>query len=273
MALGKKPKKLMLDLNLVPMIDITSFILLAMAILVMTMKKEASLDNILSLPPILYSSKQDTTELQIYILPAKVLKGGAIHPDSTGLVAFSGKGKPPAQCPNCALVFRNERADYIPGTLLDGKHKRVEVINSIVEESDGNAKVKSKEIPPAYYCSRCGFEISPYLKLDEIPVALKNKKKEVVDLFVATENAVRDNMQKAHLTPEEIKKIDEAIPLMIKADDKAFYGRILEVVNMAKDTSCAIKKFTFVTLAEASMDAQKNKDGLHKPGGTKEKKE
>jgi hypothetical protein len=84
----------MIDLNLVPMIDITSFILLALAILAMSMKKEASLDNILNLPPILYSSKQDTTELQIYILPAKVLEGGIIHPDSTGLVAFTGKGKP-----------------------------------------------------------------------------------------------------------------------------------------------------------------------------------
>jgi biopolymer transport protein ExbD len=260
MAFAKHKKKLMIDLNLVPMIDITSFILLALAILAMSMKKEASLDNILTLPPILHSAKQDTTDLQIYILPAKVLEGGVICPDSTGLVAFTGKGKPPSKCPNCAFVFRNEKAEYLPGTLLDMAKKPVQTMAKAVEDEGSEESKLSKEIPPAYYCSNCGFEISPYLKLDEIPKALKAKKKEVVDLIVQIENAARANVQKPPLDEKQIKEIDESIPLMIKADDKAFYGRILEVVNMAKDTSCAIKKFAFVTEASASLDAQKKKD-------------
>ena len=170
MAFKKQKKKLMTNINLVPMIDITSFILMALAILVMTMKKEASLDNILNLPPILYSSKQDTTELQIYILPAKVLEGGNIHPDSTGLVAFTGKGKPPVKCPNCGIAFRDAKAEYLPGTLLDMGGKPVQALTKAVEEETVESQYKlSKEIPPAYFCSSCRFEISPYLKLDEIP--------------------------------------------------------------------------------------------------------
>jgi hypothetical protein len=147
----------------------------------------------------------------------------------------------------------------------------VQALTKAVEETAESQAKLSKEIPPAYFCSNCHFEISPYLKLDEIPKALKAKKKEVVDLIVAGENSVRDNVKKPHLNEEEIKKIDESIPLMIKADDKAFYGRILEVVNMAKDTSCAIKKFAFVTLAEASMDAQK-KDKIEQMVKARDKK-
>jgi biopolymer transport protein ExbD len=272
MAFKKAKKKLMIDLNLVPMIDITSFILLALAILAMSMKKEASLDNILNLPPILYSSKQDTTDLQIYILPAKVLEGGVIQSDSTGLVAFTGKGKPPAKCPSCGAAFRNEKMEYIPGTLLDMGGAPVQFLTKAVEEETAESQSKLlKEIPPAYFCASCRYEISPYLKLDEIPQALKAKKKEVVDLIVAVENSARDNIQKPHLTEEEVKKIDESIPLMIKADDKAFYGRILEVVNMAKDTLCAIKKFAFVTEASASMDAQK-KDKIEEMVKARDKK-
>ena len=61
----------------------------------------------------------------------------------------------------------------------------------------------------------------------------------------------------APMSKEDEKRIADDLPLMIKADENAFYGRILEVVNMAKDTSCDIKKFTFVTLAEASLEAKK----------------
>ena len=252
----KKPEQPLTNINLIPMIDVTSFILLALAILTMSMKKEASLDNILKLPPVLHASKQDKTMLQIYILPAVVLKGGFVNSDSTGLVAFVGKGGAPLKCPNCGFAFRDANNVYIPNTLLDQKSTPVQTLSIMAEDPNAQMTVKNEQ-PPAYLCSQCKYEISPYLKLDEIPRALKIKKKEVVDIQVNTENFTRQKNGYPLLSPEEVKKIEDEIPLIIKADDRAFYGRILEVVSMAKDTSCAIKKFAFATLAEASLEAQK----------------
>jgi len=263
MALGKPKSKIMLDLNVVPMIDITSFILLSLAILNMSMKKEASLDNILKLPPILHASKQSSTQLQIYVLPAVIMQGGIVNADSTGLVAFMGKSQVPLECPNCKLSFRNEKNEYIPGSLLDQGGKPIATMQKMEKPGEQQADIDKKlaqEKPPAYKCSRCGAEISPYLKLDEIPAALKKKKKEVVDATVSTENYSRQQKGEPPLSKEDIKKIEDEIPLMIKADDLSFYGRILQVVNMAMDTSCNIKKFAFVTLASASLEAQKKKE-------------
>jgi len=258
MALGKKTK-VMLDLNVVPMIDITSFILLSLAILNMSMKKEASLDNILKLPPVVHASKQDKTQLQIYVLPAVILPGGYVHPDSTGLVAFMGKSQVPIICPNCQLSFRDPKKNaYIPKTLLDMGGKPILEIQQQDDEKSDDSKKLVTEKPPAYKCSRCGSEISPYLKLDQIPLELKKKKKEVVDLQVSSENFSRKKNGKGPLTPQEVKQIEDELPLMIKADDLSFYGRILQVVNMAMDTTCNIKKFAFVTLPEASIEAQKS---------------
>ncbi|MDO8624715.1 MAG: hypothetical protein Q7R47_01430, partial [Candidatus Diapherotrites archaeon] len=176
MPIGKRKKMAdEININLVPMIDITSFILLSLGILVMSMKKEASLDNILKLPPVLHASKQDTTQLQIYILPAKILRGGYIDRDSTGLVAFSGKGKPPDVCPRCNLAFRN-KGEYIPGTLKDMSGTPLDQLK--VDIKEGEEAMPSNERPPAYFCTKCQYEISPYLKLDEIPVVLKKKRTE-----------------------------------------------------------------------------------------------
>jgi biopolymer transport protein ExbD len=254
-----KRKKLpdSINLNLIPMIDITSFILIALAILVMSMKKEASLDNLLKLPPVLHSAKQDTTQLQIYILPAKILRGGGIDKDSTGLVAFSGKGKAPNACPNCNLTFRDDKLNYIPNTLLDEGLNPVASMTKAGSEEEALAKM-SNERPPAYYCSRCKYEISPYLKLREIPLVLKKKKMEICSLLVTAENGARQRMGGTPLKPEEVKQVEDNIPLMIKADDYAFFGRILQVINMVKDTSVNIKKFAFVTLASASLAAKKS---------------
>ncbi len=261
MALGKSKSKIMLDLNVVPMIDITSFILLSLAILNMSMKKEASLDNILKLPPVLHASKQNSTQLQIYVLPAVILPGGYVNPDSTGLVAFMGKSQVPLECPNCKLPFRDAKNEYIPNSMLDQGGKPIATMQKMEknEKQEDIDKKLAMERPPAYKCSRCGVEISPYLKLDEIPAALKMKKKEVVDQTVNTENYSRQQKGEPPLSAADIKKIEDEVPLMIKADDLAFYGRILQVVNMAMDTSCNIKKFAFVTLPDASLEAQKKK--------------
>lgn len=260
MALGKPKKKMMLDLNVIPMIDITSFILLSLAILNMSMKKEASLDNILKLPPVLHASKQTKTQLQIYVLPATILPGGYVNPDSTGLVAFIDKSSAPIECPYCKFRFRNEKNVYIPGSLLDMNGKPLNRLGgdeSSKEAVEAAAQKSKTEKPPAYNCSNCKGEISPYLKLDEIPVALKAKKQTIVDEWKNGETISRAAKSLPPPSAAEIKKFEDEIPLMIKADDLAFYGRILQVVNMAMDTSCAIKQFAFVTLPEASLDAQK----------------
>lgn len=196
--------------------------------------------------------------LQIYILPAVIRGGGYIDPDSSGLVAFAAKGGVPEKCPKCGLVFRKE-GEYIPATLLDVAGKPLSVIQKNYTSEQEQQALKN-ELPPTYLCSRCRQEISPYLRLDEVPIVLKAKKKEVLDQLVITENYSRQNHQLPLLTKDEIQKIEDDIPLLIKADDKAFYGRILQVVDMAQDPSCNIKKFIFVTLAEASLEAQKKKD-------------
>ncbi len=259
MGFKKTKLKAESNINLTSMIDVTSFILLALAILNISMKKEASLDNLLKLPPVYNASKQDKSQLQIYIMPASILPGGYINPDSTGLVAFVGKGKAPDKCPQCGLQLRNEKGEYLAHSLLDRFKKPIPSMepSSSAEDQD---KVLN-ELPPAYWCSKCNFEISPYLKLEQIPQALHDKKKEVVDIEVKARNYSRLKNNLQPLTEKEIKdSIADDIPLMIKADNQAFYGRILQVVNMAKDTLCDIKKFAFVTLASASKEAQKKPD-------------
>lgn len=257
MAMAKRKIPTEINLNLVPMIDITSFILLSLAILVMSIKKEASLDNIIKLPPVLHASKQEKTQLQIYILPAVIMAGGVVNPDSTGLVAFVGKSAVPEKCPNCGLLLRDAKNKYVPNTLRKITGQSLASLSTDVTSTKVDDPNLKKERPPAYWCVRCNQEISPYLRLDDIPKALKAKKKEVLDQLVKTENYSRQNKGIPQLTPAEIKNIEDDIPLMIKADDKAFYGRILQVVDMARDTSCDLKKFAFVTLAEASLEAQK----------------
>ena len=262
MAFKKKKSNHEINLNLTSMIDITSFILLALAILTMTMKKEASLDNIVKLPPVYNTSKQDKAQLQIYILPARILKGGYIDPDSTGLVAFTGKGTIPIKCPSCSLSFRaDETHEYLGSSLLSLNGVAVA---SLEAEKAKEAAVKGEMRPPAYLCSRCRYEISPYLKLDEIPTVIGQKKKEVLDEMVQTDNFSRERAGKSPLSEAEIKKMEDDIPLMIKADEKAFYGRILQVVNMAKDTTADIRKFAFITLSNASKDVMESIDKLEK---------
>jgi len=259
-----KHKKLSaeINLNLVPMIDVTSFILLSLGILVMSMKKEASLDNVLTLPAVAHAAKQDTAQLQIYVLQAALLPGGYINPDSTGLVAFMGKASVPAECQKCGMRFRDQNGQYIPNSLLDISGKKpVLSVQSMGKQTEAEAQKLSKEKPPAYLCSQCRTEISPYLRLDEIPPLLKAEKEKVVKEFMAAEHA---NYIKLHGTdmPESLAKVREdslkhQIPLMIKADNEAFYGRILQVINMTRDTTCDIRKFAFITNAAAAEQAQK----------------
>ncbi len=230
------------------MIDVVFLILIYF---IVSMEMEPSLDDIIHLPPVFHAVEQDTSLLQIYVLPAKVGSGGRIVPDSTGLIAFSDKATTPAFCPQCSLRIKDQRGYYIEGSLLD-KHGK-----PVVKLQERMAEAYSKGTrPPAFFCSRCGEEISPYVNLDKVPRLLRARKKEVVKELVASENAKRANEGKPKLTEVEIERLRKNIKLMIKADNKAFYGRILQVVNMAKDTMCDIQRFAFVTKPEASKEAK-----------------
>ncbi|MBD3344251.1 MAG: hypothetical protein GF401_04225 [Chitinivibrionales bacterium] len=247
---GRKSEEL--RLNISPMIDVVFLILIYF---IVSMQMEPSLDNIIKLPPVFNAVEQDTALLQIYVLPAKVQKGGYIDPDSTGLVAFSDKAKTPAVCPNCELPLKDKRGLYITNSLLDSDNKPVEDLQTKMAEAYGEGTR-----PPAFFCSRCGHEISPYLRLDEIPRALREKKKEVVEQMVQNENVKRKETGQEPMSNADVDKLEKKIKLLIKADQNAFYGRILQVVNMAKDTACDIRNFAFVTLPEASKEVAANSE-------------
>jgi len=212
---------------------------------------ESSLDNIIKLPPILNAAKQEDALLQIYVLPAKIKEGGSIHRDSTGLIAFSDKAKAPSNCPQCNAPFKTDNGLYIPNSLVGPDTIPLPDLKSAMAQA-----YKDGGRPPALACAKCGHEISPYLKLREIPEILKKKKEDVLQLMVRQKNFEREKKGEGPMTEEEVEAFEKTIPLMIKADNKAFYGRILQVVNMAKDTLCDIQNFAFITLPEASKEAQ-----------------
>jgi biopolymer transport protein ExbD len=250
MAFSDKQKE-ELRLNLSPMIDVVFLILIYF---IVSMQMEPSLDTIIKLPPVYKAVEQEDALLQIYVLPAKVKAGGKIDPDSTGLVAFSDKSKTPAICPHCNQRIKTPEGLYIPGSLTDLKGKPIKDLQLIMADAYG-AQAK----PPAFLCASCGGEVSPYLKLDEIPKVLKDKKKEVLAMMIRRENFEREQRGEGPLSPEDEKKLEEKVPLMIKADQQAFYGRILQVVAMARDTTSDIKNFAFVTDPKASETVKQKK--------------
>jgi biopolymer transport protein ExbD len=248
MAFGKKDGGDELKLNLSPMIDCVFLILIYF---IVSMQMEPSLDNIIKLPPVLRASKQEDALLQIYILPAKVRKDGSVIADSIGLIAFSDKAKTPDNCPTCNQPLKDRNEVYIPGALTttDGV--------PIPDLQKAMAAAFSEEAPPpVFLCSNCGGEVGPYVKLHEMPALLREKKKEVLDLMARSRNVKRAKQGLPPLNDDEKEALEDSIALMIKADGNTFYGRILQVVNMAKDTTADIKNFAFVTDPKTSAEAK-----------------
>lgn len=248
MAFGQKGNSEELKLNLSPMIDCVFLILIYF---IVSMQMEPSLDNIIKLPPVLRASKQEDALLQIYILPAKVRKDGSVMADSTGLIAFSDKAKTPDLCPTCNQPIKDQSGVYIPGslTLTDG--------TPIPDLQKAMAAAFSDDAPPpVFLCAKCGGEVGPYVKLHQVPAELRKKKKEVVELMARNRNVQRSKNGEPPLTDEQKEALEDSVALMIKADEHTFYGRILQVVNMAKDTTADIKNFAFVTDPKASAEAQ-----------------
>jgi hypothetical protein len=202
---------------------------------------------------VLRADRQEETLLQIYVLPARVHQDGSVVPDSTGLIAFSDKAKMPDTCTNpaCRTPLKVNGL-YIPGSLLSTEGQ------PIADLQKQMAAIFSESAPPpVFLCAACQTEIGPYIKLQDVPMVLRKKKEEVHGILVNNRNARRRNSTPPlpDLSEDEKKALKDSIALMIKADENTFYGRILQVVSMAKDTAAGIKNFAFVTLSEASQDA------------------
>ena len=105
MALTDQRKNIELKLNLSPMIDVVFLILIYF---IVSLEMEPSLDDRLQLPDARYSAKQDSTELQIYVLRPSLNPDGTINPDSTGLIAFADRAGNPDSCIYCKTPFQKE---------------------------------------------------------------------------------------------------------------------------------------------------------------------
>ncbi len=248
MALGREKKGEELKLNLSPMIDCTFLILIYF---IVSMQMEPSLDNIIKLPPVLRADKQEDALLQIYILPAKVREDGSVVADSTGLIAFSDKAKMPDSCPSCGVPLKDGNGLYMTGSLVTAEGVPIPDLQKHMA-----AAYSDSAPPPVFQCANCGGEVGPYVKLQEVPALLKRKKNEVAMLMARSRNIERAKYGLPALDSAGVDSLKDSIALMIKADEHTFYGRILQVVSMAKDTAAGIKNFAFVTLPEASEEAR-----------------
>jgi biopolymer transport protein ExbD len=248
MAFGKRKEGEELRLNLSPMIDCTFLILIYF---IVSMQMEPSLDNIIKLPPVLKATKQEDALLQIYVLPAKIDEHGYVVQDSTGLIAFSDKAKTPRYCPTCQATLLGEDGGYIAGALTTVDRVTIDDLQKAMA-----AAFSDEAPPPVFVCANCGNEVGPYVKLRDVPKVLREKKKEVIDLMARSRNVQRAKQGLAPLTDDQKEALEDTVALMIKADNHTFYGRILQVVNMAKDTTAGIKNFAFVTDPTTSAEAK-----------------
>jgi biopolymer transport protein ExbD len=103
---------------------------------------------------------------------------------------------------------------------------------------------------------------SIFVKLDQLPDRLKIRREEVLAQLVQRENNKNIQQHKPPVTPERRKEIEEEMTLMIKADDLTFYGRIIQVVEKAKEIK--VTKFALVTTVESSKKVKAAKKGLPK---------
>lgn len=248
MVVGRSKDSDKLSLNLSPMIDVVFLILIYF---IVSMQMEPSLDNIIRLPPVLRASKQEDALLQIYILPASVRADGSIVSDSTGLIAFSDKAKTPEFCANGHRILNAQTLNYVPHSLLDADGKPIPDLQRAMADA-----FREDAPPPVYNCAVCGVEVGPYVRLQEVPGVIKEKKAEVFEQMLASRNARRRKEGLELLSPEEEKALEDGIALMIKADVNTFYGRILQVVNFARTEEAGIRNFAFVTDPAASAEAQ-----------------
>jgi biopolymer transport protein ExbD len=287
MALTDQRKEIELKLNLSPMIDVVFLILIYF---IVSLEMEPSLDDRLQLPDARYSAKQDSTELQIYVLRPSLNPDGTINPDSTGLIAFADRAGNPDSCVYCKTPFQMEvegvmvpdpskiiTKPYVHSTkgrvVHGGVPETVDSVSGVVLVDSSNV-VENIRIRPLVlegtnkYCAVCGKNVL-FVDLDSIPKVLEKKQEEILDLWVTKENIERRKKGHELISEDEKESMKKSMPLMIKADDRTFYFRILQVVNMAKRVG--IRKFAMVTSTESSWlkfisELQTSADVIRKKG-------
>ncbi len=153
-----KAKNKKIDLNLSPMIDVVFLILIYFIVII---QMEPTLDDILQLPPAYKSVHQEEDKLQIYVLPAKILPGGDIDPDSMGLIAFTPRE--PKQWDSRSMEER-----YIP---LDSVSKRLErerdrILTSKVEKENKSRYKKMQSSMSPSEIDNLKFEMALMIKSD-----------------------------------------------------------------------------------------------------------
>jgi biopolymer transport protein ExbD len=276
MNLTRKRKMSDAKLSLSPMIDVTFLLLIYF---IVSIQMEPSLDDRLALPDARYAMKQEESSLQIYVLKAHLNQDGSINPDSTGLIAFADRAGTPDSCMYCGLSFKtkvngidipdttawrtesyviNAKGRIVPGgvpEIVDTNTNEVIVGNEINRKEDVVIKDKVLE-GRNKFCRRCGNNML-FVTLDMVPKALEQARDKLFEKIVAVENAKKLQEQKPPLTEEEIDKMKEDMPLMIKADAKTFYGRIIQVVERAREAK--VTKFALVTSSESAW-AQEHAD-------------
>ncbi|MFP4522430.1 MAG: ExbD/TolR family protein [Fibrobacterota bacterium] len=230
----KKAEKI--NLNLDPMIDVVFLILIYF---IVSIQMEPSLDDRIKLSDALRSKKQEESQLQIYVLKPKLFPDGSINPDSTGLIAFADRAGKAEDCLHCGAKFLDPEGAPIEGAL------RI-VERTVIDNAGQEVEVKER------FCTNCGNNIL-FVKLDEVSEQLKKRKNEVVQLIAEGENIVRSRQGRAPVDSAWVRDKRNNIPLMIKADRNTFYGRILQVVQKAKEAG--IFNFAFVTSAESNIAA------------------
>jgi biopolymer transport protein ExbD len=263
-------------LSLSPMIDVTFLLLIYF---IVSIQMEPSLDDRLALPDARYSVKQEESTLQIYVLKAHLNQDGSINPDSTGLIAFADRAGAPDSCMYCGQSFKMKvgNAD-VPDTttwrtesyVINAKGRIVpggvpEIVDTntqeliVGSEEKEDVVIKDKVLEGRNkYCNRCGNNML-FVTLDMVPKALDQARDKLLEKIIAVKNAER--MQKQPplppLSKEEIDRMKEDMPLMIKADSKTFYGRIIQVVERAREAG--VTKFALVTSSESAW-AQEHAD-------------
>jgi biopolymer transport protein ExbD len=267
MSLERKRKQEGVKLNLSPMIDVVFLILIYF---IVSLEMEPSLDDRLGLADARYSVKQEESALQIYVLKARLNPDGTINPDSTGLVAFADRAGTPDSCLFCGLSFKKEVEDkLVPDSttwftqpyVVETKQRLIEGgVPEIVDSNTGEIIVSQEGKPDVAvsgqvlegknkFCRQCGNNML-FVTLDMIPEALKKKREEIFEKVILTEDIKRANKRKPPLTEVEKERIKDEMPLMIKADNRTFYGRIIQVVEKAREVG--ITKFALVTSSESS---------------------
>ncbi len=271
MNLKRKRKLGDAKLSLSPMIDVTFLLLIYF---IVSIQMEPSLDDRLALPDSRYSIKQDESALQIYVLRAHLNTDGSINPDSTGLIAFADRAGTPDSCLYCGQSFKKKVGEVlVPDTttwvtesyVINAKGRIVYGgLPEIVDTNTGEVIVGGEEKEDVIvkdkvlegrnkFCRRCGNNML-FVTLDMVPKALDIARNALLEKAIAVENSNRMQKQKPPLTEIEIDNLKADMPLMIKADAKTFYGRIIQVVERAREAG--VTKFALVTSSESTWSQE-----------------